>query len=145
MKGAETDVPEAHRQFVELAFAAQAPLAGFGCRLTGIEPGRVTIAFDAAEHLTTRGSGAVMGGVIATVADVAAGLALITRLEAPGPVVTMQMNSHFLRPAIGGVITCIGAVERIGRGFATVSARAVHHVGDKQTDVALLTAQFQIL
>jgi uncharacterized protein (TIGR00369 family) len=139
------DVPEAHRAFVELAFAAQAPLAGFGCRLTGIAPGRVTIEFDAAEHLTTRGTGAVMGGVIATVADVAAGLSLITRLEAPGPVVTMQMNSHFLRPAIGGAIICTGAVERIGRGFATVSARAVHRKDGKDSDIALLTAQFQIL
>ncbi len=145
MSGLDIGVPEANRAFVELAFAAQAPLAGFGCRLSCIELGRVTIAFDAAEHLTTRGTGAVMGGVIATVADVAAGLALITRLETPGPVVTMQMNSHFLRPAIGGTITCIGAVERIGRGFATVSARAFHRLGDKQSELALLTAQFQIL
>jgi uncharacterized protein (TIGR00369 family) len=138
-------VPDANRQAVALGFSMQAPLELFGARLTEIAPGSVTISFDPTEELTTKGTGVVVGGVIATIADVAAGLSLVTLLDPPGPIMTLQMNSHFLRPAKGGPIRAVGRVEKIGRGQATVAADVFCDASQGPQKVAVLTAQFQIL
>jgi acyl-coenzyme A thioesterase PaaI-like protein len=138
-------IAEVNRAFVEAAFAALGPMHQFGARLTEIAPGAVTIEAANAPHLTTSGTGAVMAGVIATIADVAAGLSLLTELDPPRPILTTQMSLYQIAPASGALVRAVGRVEKISRAQATASAEVFSLTdGEKARRVALITAIFQI-
>ncbi|MFZ4121486.1 MAG: PaaI family thioesterase [Caulobacterales bacterium] len=130
--------------FVRLAFQAQQPLRWIGAELIRIADGEVEIAFPMREDLTSLGSGMVMGGLLATVADVAAGLAIISRLQPPRPVMTIDFTCHQIAPANGERIACVGKVERIGKTIAIASAEAFSEKGQDRRLCTRLTATFAI-
>lgn len=90
-----------------------------GISLVRAEPGEVEIAFVAeGHHLNLLGT--VHGGMIATVADTAMGLAVRTRLEPGTTHVTGQLDVHYLAPGRPGRIVGIGNAVKSGRqmGYA---------------------------
>jgi uncharacterized protein (TIGR00369 family) len=90
-----------------------------GIRLVRTEPGEVEIALKAEPHHLNL-LGTVHGGMLATVADTAMGLAVRTRLEPGTTHVTGQLNVHFLAPGRVGRIVGIGRAVKSGRqtGYA---------------------------
>lgn len=135
-------VAEANATFVRMGFAAQAPMALFEAELLEIAPGSVTIAFPVADRLTTVGTGIVMGGVLATVADVAAGLSILTVLDPPRPVTTIDFAFHAIAAAKGERIVCVGQVERAGRQISITGADVFAEEAGVRRKVARLTASF---
>ncbi len=90
-----------------------------GIELVDAGSGRVEIAFEAgAQHVNLQGL--VHGGMIATLADTAMGLAVRTVLENGRRHVTVQLGIEFLSPGRPGRIVAHGRSVKIGRqlGFA---------------------------
>ena len=90
-----------------------------GIELVDASPGLVQIAFQAGpEHVNLQGL--VHGGMLATLADTAMGLAVRTGLEPGRRHVTVQLGIEFLAPGRAGRIIAHGRTVKIGRqlGFA---------------------------
>jgi uncharacterized protein (TIGR00369 family) len=68
-----------------------------GMELVAAEPGRVEISLEAADHHLNL-QGLLHGGVIATLADTATGLAVRTMVPAGRRHVTVQLDVHYLPP-----------------------------------------------
>jgi uncharacterized protein (TIGR00369 family) len=90
-----------------------------GVELVDASPGRVEIAFEAGpQHLNLQGL--VHGGILATLADTAMGLAVRTVLQPGRRHVTVQLGVEFLSPGRPGTIVAQGRSVKVGRqlGFA---------------------------
>jgi len=90
-----------------------------GIELVGARPGEVEVAFEAGpEHVNLQGL--VHGGMLATLADTAMGLAVRTTLEPGWRHVTVQLGIEFLSPGRPGRIVARGRSVKVGRqlGFA---------------------------
>jgi uncharacterized protein (TIGR00369 family) len=95
--------------------------ASFGLRVEEAVPGVVRLGFDAKpEHRNLQGL--VHGGVLATLADVAMGLAVRTAIPPGRRHVTIEMTVHFLRPASPGAIVATGTTVRVGSRIAFAEA-----------------------
>ena len=88
-------------------------------RVVEIEDGDVVLALDTADHHRNL-QGLIHGGVIATLADTAAGLAMRSVIDTGARHVTINLDVQYLRAARGGTLTARGHVVRKGRsiGFA---------------------------
>ena len=85
-----------------------------GADLTRIEPGRVEAALTlAAPHQQHRGF--AHGGVIATLADLAAGFAAVTLVPEDAGVVTAEIKVSYLHPGVGTTMRAVGWVLKAGR------------------------------
>lgn len=90
-----------------------------GVEVIDASPGVVEIAIEAnPQHLNLQGL--VHGGILATLADTAMGLAVRTVLEPSRRHVTVQLGIEFLSPGRPGRITARGRSVKIGTqlGFA---------------------------
>jgi uncharacterized protein (TIGR00369 family) len=90
-----------------------------GIELVDAGAGHVEIAFEAGEqHVNLQGL--VHGGMLATLADTAMGLAVRTALDPGRRHVTVQLGIEFLSPGRPGRIIAHGRSVKIGRqmGFA---------------------------
>ena len=90
-----------------------------GVEVIDASPGVVEVAFEAdSQHLNLQGL--VHGGILATLADTAMGLAVRTVLEPGRRHVTVQLGIEFLSPGRPGRITARGRSVKIGTqlGFA---------------------------
>jgi len=97
---------------------AASPFYGWmGLSLVSVEPGRVEIALDAAPHHLNI-QGLLHGGVISTLADTAAGLAVKSRLESGRRHVTLHLGVNFLTAGSTGRFTATGRAVRVGRQIA---------------------------
>jgi acyl-coenzyme A thioesterase PaaI-like protein len=134
---------DATKQFVEAAFAAQSPLRSWDAQIDLVAPQIVRLSMPITPAVTTF-NGAVVGGVIATLADVAAGLALITSLDPPRGVITLDFTSQQLAPAIGVRLIAVGRAERAGRAIGFASAEAFALTDQGGIRVARLSATFSI-
>lgn len=90
-----------------------------GIDLVRAEPGEVEVALRAEDHHLNL-LGTVHGGMLATVADTAMGLAMRTRAEPGSAYVTAQLDVHYLVPGRAGRIVGIGRAVKSGRqtGYA---------------------------
>ena len=90
-----------------------------GVEVIDASPGVVEVGFEAnSQHLNLQGL--VHGGILATLADTAMGLAVRTVLEPGRRHVTVQLGVEFLAPGRPGRITARGRSVKIGTqlGFA---------------------------
>ena len=91
-------------------------------------PGAVDIALDVEPHHLNL-QGVLHGGMIATLADTAAGLAVRTELTPGRTHVTVSLNVQYLRPGGPGRLVGRGRVLRIGRALAVATAEVVDGQG----------------
>jgi uncharacterized protein (TIGR00369 family) len=95
--------------------------ASLGLQVEEALRGQVRLAFVAKpEHRNLQGL--VHGGVLATLGDIAMGLAVRTAIPPGRRHVTIEMTVHFLRPAEPGVVTATGRVVRVGSRIAFAEA-----------------------
>ena len=90
-----------------------------GFRLMAAKPGRVVISFRVREH-HLQVHRVLHGGVMATLADTAGGLATYMALPAGTRVATVEMKINFLEAVEKGTITAEAQVIRRGRNFCVV-------------------------
>jgi len=74
----------------------------------------VTIVCPMSDHLRN-GAGVMHGGVIATLADVAMGVALTSHFDGRRPVTTTEMKINYLRPIQDGELIARSHVLRTGK------------------------------
>lgn len=92
-----------------------------GMELVEATPGRVEVALEAeGHHLNLQGL--LHGGVIATLADTATGLAVRSMVPAGRRHVTIQLDVHYLLPGRPGRITAVGTTVRVGSQIAYAEA-----------------------
>lgn len=92
-----------------------------GMELVGASPGRVEMALEVTDHhLNLQGS--LHGGVMATLADTATGLAVRSMLPAGRRHVTIQLDVHYLAPGRPGRIIAVGSTVRVGSQIAYAEA-----------------------
>ena len=85
-----------------------------GIRIVRRHPDGVTLACPMGDHL--RNSAGVMhGGVLATVADVAVGVALSSHFGGRRPITTTEMKINYLRPVQDGKLLARSHLLRIGK------------------------------
>jgi uncharacterized protein (TIGR00369 family) len=95
--------------------------AGFGVRVAGAAEGSVTLSWEARPDPLNL-QGLVHGGPLATLADMAMGLAVRSALEPGRRHVTIEMSVRYLRPARPGAVLAEGRVVRVGRQIAFAEA-----------------------
>jgi uncharacterized protein (TIGR00369 family) len=119
------------------SFAAQGAMAHLGAELTEVAPGRCVIALPFRPELTQQ-DGFFHGGIVATIADSAAGFAAFTLMPAGSRVLSVELKVNFLAPARGDRLLATGRVERAGRSISVVQARVEAVEGGNATEVAIL-------
>jgi uncharacterized protein (TIGR00369 family) len=98
--------------------------AFLGARLDRVAPDEVDVSLDVEpRHLNL--SGTLHGGMIATLADTATGLAFRTGLNEAASAVTTSLSLTFLRPGGIGVVTARGRVVKRGSRFGYAEADVV--------------------
>jgi uncharacterized protein (TIGR00369 family) len=99
-----------------------------GARLARVASGEVDVELDVGpQHLNLFGT--MHGGLIATLADTATGLAMLTALEAGTTHVTTSLGVTFLAPGRAGPVTARGRVLKRGRRFGYAEADVVDEAG----------------
>lgn len=102
--------------------------AWLGIEVVDAGKGWVRVALEArAEHINLQGL--VHGGLLATLADTAMGLALRTALEPGRRHVTIAMDVRFLRPGKPGRVEATGTAVRVGRSVGHAEASLVDERG----------------
>jgi uncharacterized protein (TIGR00369 family) len=109
-------------------------------RLERVEIGEVDVALDVEPHHLNL-VGLLHGGLIATLADTATGLAFRTVLEHGTRHVTTHLSVTFLSPGHAGRVTARGKVVKEGRRFGYAEADIV---GPNDELLARATAMFTV-
>jgi uncharacterized protein (TIGR00369 family) len=130
--------------FVHEALSAQLPLKAWCAELIDLRNGTVSLSCPITEQLTTAGTGVVMGGIVATLADVAAGLSIIAALDPPRPVTTINFSVHAIAAARGDRLEAIGQIRKAGRSIAIASTEVFAISGESRRLCATLTATFAV-
>jgi uncharacterized protein (TIGR00369 family) len=99
-----------------------------GARLERVAPDEVDVSLQIEpRHLNL--SGTLHGGMIATLADTATGLAYRTGLREGTNALTSSLSITFLRPGPAGVVTAKGRVVKRGSRFGYAEADVVDEDG----------------
>lgn len=133
--------------FEQLARTAQRELARglrasrsvrlFGFDLEAAEPGRAVLSMKVrAKHKQVHG--VVHGGVLAGLADTAAGLAIYSALPRGTRLATIEMKINYLEPVHAGRLLAEARLLRKGRNFA-VAECDVRDSASRLVATALLT------
>ena len=109
--------------------------------LDRVDVGQVDVAMDVQPHHLNL-MGTLHGGMIATLADTATGLALRSTLEDGFTFTTTQLGVTFLSPGREGRVVARGRVVKSGRRFGYAEADVV---GSDGRLLARATATFAVL
>jgi uncharacterized protein (TIGR00369 family) len=112
-----SNVEEVRERFERSAFHTSL----LGTRLERVAEGEVDVALDMREHHRNL-VGTLHGGVIATLADTATGLAYRTVLEPGTTHLTSSLSVTFLESARDGTVIARGRVVKRGRRFGYAEA-----------------------
>jgi uncharacterized protein (TIGR00369 family) len=119
------EAPDPHfERRVRESFACQAFMATLGAELARVEPGLCAIRVAKHPGLGQQ-HGYFHAGVMATIADSAAGYAAYTLMPAESSVLSIEFKINLLRPADGEAIVATARVVRPGR-TVTVCTADVH-------------------
>ena len=120
---------------VRESFARQAFMRALGAELLQIAPGEVHIALPHKPDLTQQ-HGYFHGGVVATIADTAAGYAALTLFPKGTGVLTTEFKINLLRPAEGERLVARGRVIKPGRTLSICQSDVYAENGERESHVA---------
>jgi len=103
------------------SFARQPFMAHIGARITAVEAGFCEIVVEHRPELTQQ-HGFVHGGVLASIADSAAGYAAFSLMPAEATVLTVEYKLNIVRPGKGEAMIARGRVVKPGRTLFVVQA-----------------------
>jgi uncharacterized protein (TIGR00369 family) len=111
---------------VRASFARQTIMVTIGATLTRVAPGEVEIRLPWRADLCQQ-HGFLHAGVVATIADSAAGYAAFSLFAADASVLTSEYKLHLLAPAEGELLIARGRVLKPGRTL-TIAETEVYAV-----------------
>ena len=106
------------------SFARQPAMALIGAGLGRLAPGEVEVLLPI-RHEVTQQHGFVHGGVVAMVADSAAGYAAFSLLPADATLLSVEFKLNFLSPGRGVRLAARGRVVKPGRTLSVVEVDVV--------------------
>jgi acyl-CoA thioesterase len=132
-----TMTSQAVKQFLEeIPFNAHV-----GLKLVRLHKDGVTVGCTLRPELMN-GSGTLHGGVTATLADVAVGMALARHLGRPRAATTVELKVNYLRPIAHGKITARAHLVKVG---ARLCCGRVDILDAQKRPVAVALATYMIL
>lgn len=117
------------------SFARQGFLAHCGATIDFVAPGHVDVSVRRTATLTQQ-HGFFHGGLIATLADTAAGYAALSLMRPEAGVLSVEFKLNFIAPARGEQMVAHGQVIRPGRTLTVCRADIEIVDGDRVTEVA---------
>jgi uncharacterized protein (TIGR00369 family) len=124
---------------VRESFARQGFMDHLGAQLLRIEPGQCEIAATRRPELTQQ-HGYFHGGVMASLADSAAGYAAYSLMPADATVLTVEYKLSILRPGRGDRLTARARVIKPGRTLTVVQCD-VFVVSDRRETMCMTSLQ----
>jgi uncharacterized protein (TIGR00369 family) len=122
------------------SFTRQPFMRTIGAEISALEPGICEVSLNKDDSLTQQ-HGFIHGGLVAAVADSAAGYAAYSLFPADSTVLTVDYNVKFLRPANGTILRARAEVIKPGRSLYVVKADA-YVVDETGTECHCLTGLF---
>ena len=122
---------------VRASFARQGLMAHIGARLVSVSPGECAIACAPRSELSQQ-HGYVHAGVVAAIADSAAGYAAMSVAPADTEVLTVEFKLNLLAPATGEELIARGRVVRPGRTLTVCEATVDAVLDGVETPCAIL-------
>jgi uncharacterized protein (TIGR00369 family) len=116
------------------SFARQPFMELIGARITALAPGFCEIVVGHRRDLTQQ-HGFVHGGVLASIADSAAGYAAFSLMPAEATVLTVEYKLNILRPGEGEAMVARGRVLKPGRTLFVVQADVFARGAGKEEQV----------
>jgi uncharacterized protein (TIGR00369 family) len=107
---------------VRASFARQGFMRFLGAEIVALAPGRLAIALDHRPTLVQH-LGHFHGGVVATLADNAAGYAAFTLMPADASILTVEFKINFVAPAAGQRLEARAAAVKHGRTLTVCESR----------------------
>jgi uncharacterized protein (TIGR00369 family) len=124
---------------VRESFRRQGIMTHIGAEISRVGPGECEIRLPYGDHLSQQ-HGFFHGGVVATIADSAAGYAGFSLMPADSGVLTVEFKINLVAPALGELLVARGRVVRPGRTL-TVSHAEVSVVKDGAERVCAILQQ----
>ena len=125
----------AKREAVERGFAKQGFMHTLGARLSALDDGRCEIRLPHDPGLTQQ-HGLFHGGVVATLADNAGGIAAYSMMPDDRQPLTIEFKINLLAPARGAELIARGEVLRAGRSLSHTRADVFSREDGVETLVA---------
>ncbi len=125
------------RERVRASFATQRAMTLVGAEIVVVEPGLVEIELPFSDGITQQ-HGFVHGGIVAMVADSAAGYAANTLTDADASVLTVEYKINFVAPAEGERLVARGEVVKSGRTLLITRAEVFGLRDGKMTPCAVM-------
>jgi uncharacterized protein (TIGR00369 family) len=106
---------------VRASFSRQAAMATLGAEVAHVAPGEVDLRMAYRPELTQQ-HGFLHAGIVATLADSAAGYAAYTLMPPGAGVVSVEFKLNLVAPAVGDAFIARGRVKKAGRTLTVVTA-----------------------
>ncbi|MCS6965401.1 MAG: PaaI family thioesterase [Candidatus Kapabacteria bacterium] len=132
------------REAITAALRGQRLMQYLGCELTHIEPG-FAVAEVALKPQHEQQLGIVHGGLIATLADVAAGFASFTLTPEGFQPVTTDLHVLFFQPGRGERLQALGRVLHAGNRLHFAEARILCLCNGTETLIAQATSTLALI
>jgi len=117
-----------HKELAQEVFKTIPYVNLLGMELVNLQPPEATVKLEMRDELR-QPHGLLHGGATASLIDTATAFALITVLGEEKKFATVDLNVHYLRPHINGVITCTAKVIKPGKRLSTISADVINEDG----------------
>jgi uncharacterized protein (TIGR00369 family) len=124
---------------VATSFSRQSIMTTIGARLVSVKPGAVEIVLPVAGHISQQ-HGFVHAGVVATIADSAAGYAALSLMPEGSGVLTTEFKINLVSPATGERLIARGGVIKAGRTLTLAQTQVMAVTDGAEKLCALLTA-----
>lgn len=124
---------------VRASFAKQTIMETIGARLAHVGPGEAEIMLEMSPGILQQ-HGFVHAGVVATIADSAAGYAGLSLMPPGAGVLTAEFKINLMAPAAGDRLIARGSVVKAGRTLTVAQAVVEAETDGTRRTVALLTA-----
>jgi uncharacterized protein (TIGR00369 family) len=121
------------------SFARQGIMSHIGATMAGVAAGECEIRLPYGDHVSQQ-HGFFHGGIVATIADSAAGYAGFSLMPADAGVLTVEFKINLVAPAHGELLIARGSVVRPGRTL-TVSRAEVAVSKDGREHVCAVLQQ----
>lgn len=122
------EITEDQKQRAAAALGENLFAKWIGMELVDMAPDVAVIRINMRDELR-QPHGLLHGGVTATLIDTAMAFAVITCLDKGEKASTADLNVHYLRPHLDGVVTCIARVVKAGKRLFTVTADVTNEDG----------------
>ncbi|TVR96989.1 MAG: PaaI family thioesterase [Rhodospirillales bacterium] len=122
---------------VRASFARQGIMRHIGARMAEVGPGHCEIHLPYGEHVSQQ-HGFFHGGIVAAIADSAAGYAAFSLMPVGAGVLSVEFKINLVKPADGALLIARGRVFRPGRTLTVAQAEVFVMNGGQERLCALM-------